>query len=310
MSKSKFEPKVYIALKEQGLTNYAIAKELKVDEASVRRGLAKGGYQPFKLPAHFVKHMGVILDQPLRIDVAAQGPGAVTADWHIPLTDFGLVNTFLEHAVDIGATNWLGIAGDFWNQDFFSSFDFKQESANFARELFAGSEVIRRVLEVFDQVVLTYGNHDGRMVKTLKYAVDFSTTMEWLFSDLEPELQSRLHFSNLDHFEVATPRGIYRVAHPRAYNATPLTTARKMASKHLQHIITGHSHHTAIGHDVSGKFTVAEIGGFYDASKTQYLQRSTAFPNWQNGYGFIDGDGYLILEGQGWSTRVGRKIAA
>lgn len=307
MSKRKYEPDVYVALKEQGLTNYDIADRLKVDESAVRRGLRAAGYQPFKLPAAFINRMDFRLaDRPLQL----HGAGAVTADWHIPLTDFGLVNTFLEHAVDIGATNWLLIAGDFWNQDFFSHFDFKQKEAGFDAEIFAGSEVIRRVLDVFEDVVITYGNHDGRMVKTIRYATDFVTTMEWLFHDLEPEEKRKLHFSNLDYAEVWTPRGPYRVCHPRAYSSVPLTQARRMASKHLCHVITGHSHHTALGHDVSGKFTCAEIGGFFDANKTMYLQRSTAFPVWQNGYGFIDGDGYLIVEGEGWSSRMGRRIAA
>ena len=51
-----------------------------------------------------------------------------------------------------------------------------------------------------------------------------------------------------------------------------------------------------------------EIGGFFDSEKTQYLQRTTTYPKWQNGYGFIDTDGYLALEGQGWSNRIGRRI--
>ena len=271
----------------------------------MRRGLAKADYRPFLLPPRFIEGMEIQLDQPV---VVTAGAGAVTADWHIPLTDYTLVNTFLSHAVDIGATNWLGIAGDFWNQDFFSQFDFKQQHADFPTELYAGSEVIRRVLEVFDVVVLTYGNHDARLLKTIKYATDFVGTMKWLFSDLEPELLQRIVFSNLDYFLVDTPNGRYRVCHPKQYSSVPLTNARRLASKYLSHVITGHSHHTALGHDVSGAFTAAEIGGFFDASKTMYLQRSTPFPNWQNGYGFIDGDGYLIIEGQGWSSRVGGRL--
>ena len=277
-----------------------------MDEASVRRGLRAAKYKPYQLPLSFMEKLAVKLDGP----VTLQGAGAITADWHVPLTNYSLVNEFLDHAVDVGCTEWLLVAGDFWNQDFFSQFDFKQSTADLPRELFAGSEVIRRVLEVFGDVVITWGNHDSRFHKVIKYGTDFVTTMEWLFHDLTPEEKARLHFSNLDYAEVWTPRGPYRVCHPKSYSSVPLTAARKMASKYLCHVITGHSHHTAIGHDVSGQFTIAEIGGFFDASKTQYLQRSTSFPVWQNGYGFIDGDGYLLLEGQGWSSRVGRRIAA
>ena len=143
---------------------------------------------------------------------------------------------------------------------------------------------------------------------TWRVNVPFVTSMKMMFEGLDPEKLKRIQFSNLDHFIVDTPRGPYYVAHPKAYSSVPMTNARRMASKHLSHVITGHSHHTALGHDVSGTFTVAEIGGFFDKNKTAYLQRSTAFPNWQNGYGFIDREGYLYIEGQGWSSKVGNRL--
>lgn len=41
MTKAKFDPPVYQALKSQGMSNRQIAAALNVNEASVRRGLAK-----------------------------------------------------------------------------------------------------------------------------------------------------------------------------------------------------------------------------------------------------------------------------
>ena len=274
----------------------------------MRRGLHKAGFNPHQLPQWFIEEMAVYLDRPFEIDLATRGAGAVTADWHHPLTDYGLVNVFLDHAVDIGATNWLLVAGDWFNQDFWSQFDFKQAGAEVPRELRASSFTMQRVLEVFDEVIITWGNHDSRLHKLLKYAVDFRKTMDMLFEDLDPALRQRIRISNLDHALIHTPeRGDYYVAHPKSYNTKPLTTAIDLAAKELKHVITGHSHHTAVGHDRSGEFVVAEIGGFFDAKKTQYLQRTTKYPRWQQGYGFIDQDGYLIVEGQGWSSRMGRR---
>lgn len=309
MSQRKFSPDVYVRLKETGLSNREIADQLGVDESSVRRGLRAGGFNAHKLPQWFIEEMAVHLDKPLVIDVGATGPGAVTADWHHPLTDYSLVNTFLDHAVDIGATNWLLVAGDWFNQDFWSQFDYKQPEAEIGRELRGSTETMKRVLDVFPEVVLTWGNHDARLHKVLKYATEFRKTMEWLFSDLSDDERARLHISNLDHAVVKTPRGPYYVAHPQSYNSVPLTTAIALAAKEQMHVITGHSHHTALGHDKSGQFTVAEIGGFFDASKTRYLQRTTKYPKWTQGYGFIDAEGYLIIEGQGWSSRMGRRAA-
>jgi hypothetical protein len=124
--------------------------------------------------------------------------------------------------------------------------------------------------------------------------------------DLTDEEKAKIEFTNLDHVYIDTPNGPYRVNHPKQYSATPLTQARKMAGKYLCHILNGHSHHSAIGYDLSGKFVCGELGGFIDPDKTQYLQRTTSYSEWQPGYGFIDSEGYFILESAGWSSRIGR----
>jgi hypothetical protein len=294
-------------MREQGLSNYEIADQLGVDEASVRRGLRKAGYKPYLVPNKMIQRMAVELEQALRIDVKESGAGAVTADWHLPLADFQLINTFIDHARDVGATNWLLVAGDWFNIDALSSFDFKQETAGLPKEIEASTETMDRLLETFQSVTLSWGNHDARVHKALGYKVPFATAMRLMFADLDPEKVARIRFTNLDHVYIDTPRGPYYVAHPKSYNQHPLTSARKIATIQHAHVITGHSHHTALGHDPSGRFVVAEIGGFFDASKTGYLQRTTTYPKWQNGWGFIDRDGYLSVEGEGWSSRIGRR---
>jgi hypothetical protein len=282
---------------------------LGVSEASVRRGLRKVGYQPHLIPAPVIRKLDIALEKPIRLDVRKDGPGAVTADWHHPVTDYGLVNTFIDHARDIGATNWLLVAGDWFNIDALSRFDFKQADADLAREIYGSDETMKRLLETFDRIILSWGNHDARVHKALGYSVTFSAAMRMMFNGVDPALfDDRIVLSNLDHVIIETPRGPYRVAHPKAYNSVPLTTARKLASKHLMHVVTGHSHHTALGADVSGTFATAEIGGFFDKDKVAYLQRTTTYPNWQKGYGFIDRDGYIVVESELWSSRVGRRI--
>ena len=298
---------MYVALREQGLSNREIAKRLGVDEASVRRGLKTAHFRPYLIPNYAQRALAVELEQPIRWDVAEKGAGGVIADVHLPLTDWSLLNTFIDHARDIKATNWLLIAGDLFNIDALSSFDFKQDSANLPAELFAGEVTMRALLETFNEIVISWGNHDSRVHKALGYKVDFVTAMRMMFAGLDRDEMSRVRLTNLDHVVIDTPRGPYYVAHPKAYSQVPLTNARRMASKELMNVVTGHSHHTAIGHDVSGRFVCAEVGGFFDASKTAYLQRSTSYPKWQNGYGFIDRDGFLIVEGQGWSSRMGKR---
>jgi UDP-2,3-diacylglucosamine pyrophosphatase LpxH len=315
MTTSKVAPDRYVALKEAGLNNQEIADKIleedgiMVSEASVRRGLRAAQHRPFLIPGYAREQLDTVLEQPLRINVTKAGAGAITADWHHPLADYDLINSFLDHAVSIGATNWLVVAGDWFNIDALSAFDSKDDKrASMEQEFFGSNVAMERVLKVFKRVYLSWGNHDARVHKALGYKVSFARSMRMMFSDLDNKEVRKISLSNLDHVLIDTPNGPYRVVHPKTYNSSPLVTARKLASKELSNIITGHSHHTAIGHDVSGTFVCAEIGGFFDADKTQYLQRTTTYPKWQNGYGFIDSDGFLMIEGQGWSNRVQKKV--
>jgi predicted phosphodiesterase len=309
MSKPKVDALTIREAVERLGTRTAAADELGISEASVRRGLAKPEARPYLIPGYAMRKLDAAMESPLQIDVAKAGAGAVTADWHHPLCNYELVNEFLMHAEDTGATNWLVVAGDWFNIDALSAFDFKDErNANLSREMYGSNETMSRVLQVFDRVYLSWGNHDARVHKSLGYKVSFARAMRMMFADLDSDLMDKIILSNLDHQYIDTPNGRYTVCHPKTYNQAPLTTARKLASKLHTNVITGHSHHTAIGHDPSGRYVCAEIGGFFDARKTAYLQRTTTFPNWQNGYGFIDSDGLLTIEGQGWSNRVSRAL--
>jgi hypothetical protein len=309
MSAPKVQPQEIRELREELGNNQAVADRLDISEASVRRGLRKTGFKPYLIPGYARERLDAVLEKPLRIDVTKAGAGAVTADWHHPLANYNLVNSFIDHAVDIGATSWLLVAGDWFNIDALSAFDSKDEAnAGLTQEMYASNTTMEKLLQVFDRVYLSWGNHDARVHKSLGYKVPFSRAMRMMFADMDSTLFEKVTLSNLDHVFIDTPNGPYMVCHPKNYNSAPLSTARRLASKELCHVITGHSHHTAVGHDPSGTFVCAEIGGFFDAEKTQYLQRTTTFPKWQNGYGFIDADGYLALEGQGWSNRVSPKV--
>jgi len=312
VAQRKFDPKVYVGLREQvnpdtgrSYTNYEIAAALGVDEASVRRGLRAAGFKPYLVPSGVAAKLKNELETPLVINTALEGAGAVTADWHHPLTDYGLVNVFIEQARELKATNWLVVAGDWFNVDSLSQFDHKQEGASLTAEMLGSTATMEALLKTFKRVYLSWGNHDARMHKALGYKVPFAKAMRMMFEDLDPKLMERISLSNLDHLYVDTPVvGRYMVTHPKTYSRIPLTAAQQMASKHLMHVLTGHSHHTALGYDRSGNFIVGELGGFFDGKQVEYLQRSTTFPNWTQGYGFISKDGFLSMESPLWSNFI------
>jgi predicted phosphodiesterase len=290
----KHDPSVYVALANKGLNNYEIADRLQVSEASVRRGLRKEGYTRTLVPSGL--HVDDFLDRAVR----HRGPIAISADWHIPLVDHGFANRFLAHAKSEGHDT-LAIAGDFFNHDALSAFDYKQQSANLRRELREATGIMAALCEQFEQIIFIWGNHDARFHKALQYQISFAHAMRMCFGDLGEEALRRIEFSNLDHFWVND--SIY-VAHPKNYTQTPLSTARKLAGKVQASVITAHSHHAALGYDVSGRFVCVEAGGLFDASKTAYLQRTTTFPNWQQGYSFVDEDGLIHLYTPRWSARA------
>ena len=312
MAQRKYDPKVYVAMKEQvnpdtgrTYTNYEIGEALKVDEASVRRGLRAAGYKSYLVPSGVVRRIQRELEKPIVLNSAELGAGAITADWHHPLTDYGLVNVFIEQARELKATNYLLVAGDWFNVDALSSFDYKQDSAKLEFEFLGSTATMEAVLKTFKRVIFTWGNHDARMHKALGYKVGFTKAMKMMFEDLDTSLMDRIQFTNLDHVVIDTPlRGRYLVAHPKSYSQIPLTAAMKLASKHLCHVLTGHSHHTALGYDRSGQYVIAELGGFFSKEHVEYLQRTTNFPNWTQGYGFLSKDGFLSMESEGWSNFI------
>lgn len=239
------------------------------------------------------------VDRP--VTLAGGKPVAVCADFHVPLFKVDYVNEALDYWIDAGAKT-LVIAGDYWNMDSLSSFEYKQGSANLTREWKVGGYVITKLLESFDEILLTYGNHDARVVKSLQYRLTFAEGMRLMFGEVPEEARKKLVFTNLDHVLIDTPKGIYRACHPKDYSATPGVNARALAAKYHQHILCGHSHHSGIVPDVSGKYIAAEIGGFFDTDKTNYLKRTTKHANWTNGYGLVDAAGRFHLRSELWST--------
>lgn len=298
----KYDPQVFVALATAHPTwsNVSIARHLGVDEATVRRGLRAADYQRHLLP----EDMGetIVLDRPIHL----VGPATVTADWHVNLTDYALANAVIRRSRERGITT-LVIGGDFFNFDSLSQWDPKQETAGLERELVEGIATMRVLLETFEKIVYIWGNHDARLHKSLGYKMQFDNAMRMVFGALGSDLLQRVEFSNLDHcfihpYEGAPKWESWMVCHPANYSSIPTSTARSLAAKEGCNVITAHSHHCALAYAPNGVHVAAEIGGLFDASKTAYLQRTTKFPNWQNGYGIVNEQNRLEMWSPGWQV--------
>jgi hypothetical protein len=92
------------------------------------------------------------------------------------------------------------------------------------------------------------------------------------------------------------------LCHPKAYSSVPLTQRGSWWPSTAATSSRAHLHDAAVGYAADGVHVVAEIGGFQKREATAYLQRSTSYPIWQQGWGVIGTDGRLTLHSPGWST--------
>lgn len=219
------------------------------------------------------------LDKPLML----RGDWAVTADWHVPLYDAKLVNRFLDDAAEY---NNLLIAGDFLNGDSLSQYYPKQKSAGIEKEIAEARSLMETLAKNFKKIVFLKGNHDYRYVKSAEYRTDFVTAMQEVFDKINLD-NCTLKFTNLDHVYINSNGEKYFVAHPTSYSKTPLANPKNIAEIKKCHVLTAHTHHCAMGWDASGAYVIGELGGFFSIPQTEYLQDTTAYPNWCNGYWFI-----------------------
>lgn len=280
------------------LTNAEVGEQFKVSEATVRRATRD------LVRTQALLGVEIPIEVPMIYELE-RGDIALAGDIHVPITKWSFFNRFLDDMKAEGIKR-LGIPGDFWHADHPSSFDYKQSAADMDVEKKVGNEVMAALCEQFDEILFSWGNHDARYHKMLRYGVSFSDTMKMLFHDVPDHLLKKVRFSNLDHFRLEFAGGlkgehIWYVCHPKSYSSIPLTQSRRIAAKELSNVITAHSHHHAVGHDVSGRFTCAEVGGFFDRERTEYLQRSTQFPNWQNGYAVVRQNNTLSMRGEKWT---------
>lgn len=219
--------------------------------------------------------------------VRLSGDGTVTCDFHIPLTDWGLVDYMVGEAKRLKLTDWLVIAGDLFHMDALNRHDWKQADCKLPGELVDANAAMKLLLQTFDRIVVTLGNHDENAMRTLGYKLKFEHTLSLLLYDLTPDERARVVTTGIDAVMIDTPNGEWRACHTRSYSRQQLTVPAKLADRHRCHIIGAHRHHHAVGHSPSG-YWVVEGGGFFDASRTDYLVRYTNdFPKWQNGWTFL-----------------------
>lgn len=234
------------------------------------------------------------MDKPIRLPL--EDGVMIAADWHLPLYSREWINRMLDDA-DKNNLRKIILAGDLFNFDSLSQYDPKQVTAGLQLELSEGKKISVMLDQIFDEVVYIWGNHDIRFARKLGHSIGFADSMKVVLPNVR-----NFSFSNLDHCYIDVDNDLpWYVCHPRSYNSVPLTSAIKLANKYNCNVVTAHSHHLAKGYGSDGVKKVVESGGLFDATKTAYLQASTTFPTWTNGYCYLTEDGEMHVKGKGFS---------
>jgi hypothetical protein len=222
------------------------------------------------------------------------GNGVVSCDWHLPLTSYSNAAKLVETAVEHGTTEWLLIVGDFFNLDALSRFDGKQPSAALHIEMEQASKLLMILLDVFGTIYLTKGNHDWRLMEKLGLHDRFERFITMLMPDVPREQLERIVITKNDYAIVETPMGPWWCAHTNQYSKIPLSIPRELCDIHGMHVAAAHRHHHGITMSKGGYMAV-ELGGLFDASKTEYLRKyTTTFPKWTPGWMILyEGRPYL-----------------
>jgi hypothetical protein len=256
--------------------HYGISRSTIASRYSVH-GIQSTNTSRRELPRHTHPDLIPITATPMRLE----GDYAVSSDWHAPLIHYDTYHRFLDDAHAANLTRCI-IAGDLTNQDALAGHEEKQEGAGLETEIQHLNYAVDTALDVFDELVITLGNHD-RHTKN-KLGVSFDRSLRMLLSDLPQSKLDRITITALDHVVVDTEHGPWLICHTRSYSRLPLAYPNKLALRHGMNVAGGHRHHHAIGKAANGK-TIVELGGLMDEQRMHYANQYTNdMPVMANGY--------------------------
>lgn len=254
---------------------------------------------------------------PDRIELSTyDGDAAIISCLHIPFYSVSWVVRICESAQRLGVKTLI-VAGDFLMADRLSKYDKVGQTVPIGQELLALHEVTAVLLEVFDRIILMYGNHDQRIERTIAKAAETKegrTMLEMLAARMDtrfdPEGLDALAESYLQHFTsnpavkvVSLPElvvnGRWLVMHAGASRVPP-QHERAMAEKHRMSVIGGNSHLFGMGFDRSATDLAVTLGHACESERFRYIhEKPSAFPQQVRGCVFV-------LRGKGETSGPGR----
>jgi len=246
------------------------------------------------------------IDELLRVDIGQPltltGDNfMVTSDWHIPETNWRLIERMIAIATrHLRQPRQLIIAGDLLSESRFSAFANLIPPTPWAQERDAAREILRTLLDTFSDVWVIMGNHDRRMIKWSDANLDEKDIFGMILQN------PRVHVNKYAYLTIETSTGVkWRVTHPAAYRQARGVTPALLADKLEMNVAAGHEHHSALTFSPSGRHVAMSLGGLYDPRKIAYMQLTDSLkPAMTPGFGLLlDGFPHLFADGlTNWSA--------
>lgn len=194
----------------------------------------------------------------------------VTGDWHVPTSNWEYLETMCEFAgrhMRKGARR-LALVGDLFNFDAISSYDHVAPSVSVNHELNAAEAILDYVMDVFDEVYFTMGNHDQRLTKLMAGTFGVERLTRLFVKHID---SGRFKATDLRQMETVSGGKHWRLTHQRNYSRNKGIVAAQLCLKYQTNIISHHEHHTGLGRDVFNRYTWVNNGMMGDYEKMSYV---------------------------------------
>ena len=205
-------------------------------------------------------------------------PCALTADWHAPYLSMKWVRRLLAVCAKMGVKS-CAIDGDFADLSWIARYVRKEHRGSLAHDLTIIFEVLKMLLDFFDDVYWCYGNHEDRFAAALQ-GHDVIEPVSKLIAKAH---KGKLHVTDQRFMLLGDS---WRLEHPKVYSRDAAKVAAAAAAILHKNIACGHGHHLGFKYDVSGKFMGVDLGGMFDEDRQEYLFKTgmTTLPAWNPGF--------------------------
>jgi len=200
----------------------------------------------------------------------------ISCDYHAPYFSELWVNRMLCIADKFGIKKHI-IVGDLLDCDW-AKYYYSDTKSSLDREV-KHTDPLFKALDYFDMNYLLHGNHENRINRS----TDGSVQARHLFHEYGKDVwDEKFRYSTYDKLNIGTD---WMVVHPGSYSQIGGSVATRLAAKFQRHVLNAHGHFVALRFGRSGKHMGIDLGGMFDKSKTEYInKKTTTHPFWNNGF--------------------------